>query len=45
MSISAGGMICAGETIEQAVQRADKLMYQAKRNKNMVLTERDAIEE
>ena len=45
MSISAGGVICAGETIEQAVQRADKLMYQAKRNKNMVLTERDAIEE
>ena len=44
MSISAGGVISAGETIEQAVARADKLMYQAKRNKNMVLTERDEVE-
>ena len=31
-----------GETVEQAVSRADKLMYQAKNHKNMVVTEDNA---
>ena len=31
-----------GETVEQAVSRADKLMYQAKNRKNMVVTEDNA---
>ena len=41
-SISAGGVMCIGETIGAAVERADKLMYQAKVNKNRVITEREA---
>jgi putative two-component system response regulator len=32
------------ESVEQAVRRADKLMYQAKTQKNMVVTEEDAID-
>lgn len=42
LSISAGGVMCIGETIGVAVERADKLMYQAKVNKNRVITEREA---
>lgn len=42
LSISAGGVMCIGETIGAAVERADKLMYQAKVNKNRVITEREA---
>ena len=45
LSISAGGVMCIGETIESAVERADKLMYQAKVNKNRVITERKAEED
>lgn len=41
MSISAGGVLSAGGKLEKAVNRADRLMYQAKVSKNMVLTERD----
>ena len=44
LSISAGGVMCIGEPIEAAVERADKLMYQAKINKNRVITEREAQE-
>ena len=40
LSASIGGVITQpGETVEQAVSRADKLMYQAKNRKNMVVTE------
>lgn len=41
LSISTGGVLCAGETIERAMHKADRLMYQAKIRKNMVVTERD----
>lgn len=42
LSISAGGVMCIGETIGEAVEKADKLMYQAKVNKNRVITEKEA---
>ena len=43
LSASIGGVITQpGETVEQAVSRADKLMYQAKNHKNMVVTEDNA---
>ena len=42
LSISVGGVMCAGETIEMSVEKADKLMYQAKINKNRVITEKEA---
>lgn len=45
LSISAGGVMCIGETIADAVERADKLMYQAKVNKNRVITEKEAKED
>ena len=43
LSMSIGGVMTRdGETVEQAVARADKLMYQAKNRKNMVVTEETA---
>ena len=43
LSTSIGGVMTRdGETVEQAVARADKLMYQAKNCKNMVVTEETA---
>ena len=42
LSISAGGVMCMEEMIGSAVERADKLMYQAKINKNRVITEKEA---
>lgn len=44
MSVSVGGVMTNGERIEQAVSRADKLMYQAKTQKNMVVTEENAMD-
>ncbi len=44
ISISVGGVMMGDENIEQAVRRADKLMYQAKTQKNLVVTEEDAID-
>ena len=44
LSISVGGVIMGDESVEDAVCRADKLMYQAKTQKNMVVTEEDAID-
>ena len=41
LSISTGGVLCAGETIESAMNKADRLMYRAKIRKNMVVTEQD----
>lgn len=41
LSISVGGVISNEEKIEAAVEKADHLMYQAKANKNMVVTEQD----
>ena len=44
ISASIGGVITSDETIEEAVTRADHLMYQAKTQKNMVVTEKNAID-
>lgn len=41
VSVSIGGVICDSGTIEEAVNRADALMYQAKTKKDMVVTEKD----
>ena len=40
LSVSIGGVISSKETVEHAVMQADKLMYQAKEHKNMVVTDR-----
>lgn len=45
ISVSIGGVIAENETIENAVMRADQLMYQAKAQKNTVVTEENAIDE
>ena len=41
VSASIGGVIAQGEEIEQAVERADKLMYAAKSQKSCVVTDVD----
>lgn len=45
LSISAGGVLTEGNSIEKAVNRADKLMYQAKATKNKVVTQKDKREQ
>ncbi len=40
MSVSIGGVLTYGNTIKEAVFRADKLMYYAKNHKNTVVTEK-----
>lgn len=42
MSVSIGGVLTYGNTIKEAVFRADKLMYYAKNHKNTVVTEKIA---
>ena len=39
LSVSIGGVRMKEETLEEAVNRADHFMYQAKTQKNMVVTE------
>lgn len=41
MSVSIGGVMFNSGDIKEAVSRADKLMYRAKKRKNMVVTEWD----
>lgn len=41
LSVSIGGVVTSDETLEEAIVRADKLMYQAKNTKNAVITEHD----
>lgn len=41
LSASIGGVLSAGRTIEDAFKEADKLMYQAKLQKNTVVTDHD----
>ena len=41
LSVSIGGVMSNGETIEETLRRADRLMYQAKIRKNTVVTQRD----
>lgn len=43
ISVSIGGVIADNETADEAVVRADKLMYNAKNVKNMVVTENNFI--
>lgn len=43
LSVSIGGVIADNETADEAVVRADKLMYNAKNVKNMVVTENNFI--
>lgn len=38
-SISMGGVICDGESVEEAVKRADEFMYVAKKKKDCVITD------
>ena len=39
LSVSIGGIITKGQTIEEAAVKADKFMYRAKNQKNVVVTE------
>ena len=42
ISVSIGGVLSGiGNTVEQAIRKADQFMYQAKTCKNMVVTEHD----
>ena len=43
LSVSIGGVISSNESIESAVSRTDKLMYQVKTEKNMVVTEKNKV--
>lgn len=42
MSVSIGGVMSEGDTIEEAISRADHFMYMAKNKKNMVVTEENS---
>lgn len=44
LSVSIGGIVCEDGSIEEAVAKADHLMYHAKNKKNMVVTEQDIDE-
>ena len=44
ISVSIGGVIAKDENIDDVVARADKLMYQAKKKKNMVITENEDVD-
>ena len=44
-SVSIGGVRMEGETLEEAVNRADHFMYQAKIQKNMVVTEERKLQD
>ena len=44
LSVSIGGVTVREEVMEEAVRKADRLMYQAKIQKNMVVTERKSID-
>lgn len=43
LSASIGGVLYNGSVIEDAIGRADQLMYQAKNRKNMVVTEDNLV--
>lgn len=44
LSVSIGGVLTDDESVENAVNRADRFMYQAKVQKNMVVTEEGAYQ-
>ena len=43
LSVSIGGVMTNGEPIEEALERADHLMYQAKIRKNAIVTQRNQV--
>lgn len=45
LTVSIGGLISDHELLEKAVEKADKLMYQAKNQKNMVVTEKGIVDQ
>lgn len=44
LSVSVGGVIANGETVESAMQQADSLMYRAKNKKGCMVTDVDPLE-
>ena len=42
LTTSIGATMCRNETVESAVNRADRLLYRAKGEKNVIVTDRDA---
>ena len=44
LSVSVGGVITNGETVESALQQADSLMYRAKNKKSCMITDADPLE-
>ena len=44
LSVSIGGVMTGGEPIEEALERADRLMYQAKIRKNAIVTQRNEVQ-
>lgn len=43
ISVSIGGVLATGRTVEDAAHQADLLMYNAKRRKNTVVTDSDTV--
>ena len=44
LSVSVGGLFCSNEMLEKVVEKADRLMYQAKNQKNTVVTEKGIVD-
>ena len=44
LSVSIGGVMSYGEPIEETLERADRLMYQAKIRKNAIVTKRNEVQ-
>lgn len=44
LSVSIGGVMSHGEPIEETLERADRLMYQAKIRKNAIVTQRNEVQ-
>ena len=44
LTVSIGGVLSEGRTVEEAVRQADGLMYKAKGRKNLVITDSDSLD-
>ena len=44
ITVSIGGVLAAGRSVDEAVRSADRLMYRAKQHKDSVVTELDVID-
>ena len=44
LSVSVGGLFCSNEMLEKVVEKADRLMYQAKKSKNTVVMEKGIVD-